>query len=957
MKDWNLTQTHHLSSLGVDADVYKHKSGATLVHTDKDSENLSFFVVFHTPVDNDTGVPHIIEHSVLAESQKYKSHDLFASMMSNSMAYFINAMTDTAYTMYPFATSNAQDYFNLMDIYLDVVFRPVLSEQTFKQEGWRYVLKDGGNIDFSGVVFNEMKGSLANTDSFLYHSISPRMFPGSNFAFNAGGDPLHIPDLTYDKFKEFYEQHYNPARSIFILTGQLPIEKVFEKLSPYFKDIQHPTLLSPSPVKRFAKPQSMQIPYPVLDKNSLYIYNKSILTEKLSFKASLALLLMSELLLNEKVGSLHKKLRDTGKAKSVSSNDYYEYRPGNTLWLTITVKGVSKVDLDEVKSIVNEELDRIAQSPDTEALDSLLASYELKLKLRRQQDWRNWRYYDMGLYIQMNMMDMINGDFDLWENLDNAAVIEELRTEIRDNGAQYFKDMAKTHFVRNPHRLDVVFEPDVALGKKKDLEIKKKLDERLSALDAKQVRKLKQEIREFDELLRQDQEGGDQHAKNIPQLKLSELPANFPTVDSEISTEDGVIIRRNKIPQADVCSLDIAIDSAVLDQDEVAYLPLYTGILSNTGYADITREQFASQMGLISSGVRVNRILAYHRKDPQQLILRTVLHTDFVADRAEDVMRRLSAFWEASDLSDRSYIHSYMIDRHKHLTDSITNKGHGYVIDRARAAVHQWYGMLEYLGGVSFIERLGRLIQENDTDKVVAMLGSIHRKHTESTGKIFNLTGDGKVIDRVSPLVSKYFGQFSRGDRKPTLKLDEGLIADKEYTREVEGAVNFVGMGVAMPETDINRAVYSVASRIVSRKYLWQTVRQKGGAYGSSMAMNKVLDTAGFYSYRDPHIKQTLDAFVGAGEFLENLKLDRKTFNGFIIRTIGWMEVYGRPAQKGFDQMYRGLTGEDEGYRQETLDMAKSVTQEDVRRLGTVLRSGVERKDNVATAILKGKAS
>ncbi len=955
MKDWKLTQTHHLSSLGVDADIYKHKSGATLVHTDKDSENLSFFVVFHTPVDNDTGVPHIIEHSVLAESQKYKSHDLFASMMSNSMAYFINAMTDISHTMYPFATSSEGDFFNLLDIYLDVVFRPVLSEKTFKQEGWRYTLDDDEQIGFSGVVFNEMKGALGSPSNFCDYAIMPYLFPASHIGHNAGGDPLYIPDLTYEQFKEFYQQHYNPSTAIFILTGRLPMQTVFDRLLPYFKDAQKPTDSPLPPIKRFAKPKSLRLPYPAVDDDYSYTYHKHILTDKISYKDSLALLLMAELLLNKKVGRLHKKLIDTGKVKNIRSTDYHEYQVDNTLWLSFGVKGIHKEDVGDVRRIIDEEIEVITQNPDTKVLESLLAGYELKLKPRQPQSWAGSR--SISSFIQMHRLTMLIAGYDLWENLDSASIIEELRADIYDNDAQYFKDIATAQFVHNPHKLDVVFEPDASLGRKKEAEIQKKLDDRLSNLDTNQMQKLKQEIREFDELLRQDQEGGDQHAKNIPQLKLSELPASLSTVDSEITTVDDIDIRRNKINQSDVCSLDIAIDSTLLDLDEVAYLWIYTDLLSNTGCGKISREKFASQMGLISSGIQVKWFLSYHRKNPDQLVLRTVLHTDFLVDRAEEVMHRLSEFLVEANLSDKSHIRSRMTDLHKSLVDNITDDGHSYVIDRARAGVQEWYGMLEYIEGISFIERLDKLLKDDNTDKVSVILKNIHSKHTKSAGTLFNLTGGGKVLERVTPLVSKYFGQFSRGDRKPTLKLDESLIAGKEYTREVEGAVNFVGMGVAMPETDINRAVYGVASRIVSRKYLWQTVRQKGGAYGSSMAMNKVLDTAGFYSYRDPHIKQTLDAFVGAGEFLENLKLDRKTFNGFIIRTIGWMEVYGRPAQKGFDQMYRGLTGEDEEYRQETLDMAKSVTQEDVRRLGTALRSGVERKDNVATAILKGKAS
>jgi len=939
--------------------MYEHKkTGAQVMSVLAPEENNKVFgVVFRTPPSDSTGVPHILEHSVLCGSRLYPSKEPFVDLLKGSLQTFLNAFTYPDRTCYPVASTNAKDFYNLISVYLDAVLHPraMHDELVLKQEGWHLEL-DGDKLSYKGVVFNEMKGVYSSPESLMQRATQQALFPDNTYGVDSGGDPNAITDLTFDGFKSFHSNFYHPSNARVFFYGDDDPYKRLELLDSFLKDFERPTAPADSSVQwqpKLQEPRRIVEQFPSAPGSTpkaMLTVNWVLNHAPVRPEDEMALAVMDHLLLGTPSSALRKRLTQSGLGESVAGGGL----GGELLQETFSVglKGVSPEDTPKVEQLVLDSIAEIAKEGfEQDAIDASINSVEFSLREF------NTGSFPRGLSFMLGCMSKWIYDGSPTEGVRFEAALAALKERLAA-GEPVFQTLLQKLIVENTHRVTVDMQPDPELEARRQAEEEEKLQVLRDSMDAEDLKRIADEARELQEA--QEAEDPPEARAAIPRLSLEDLDRTEKEVPTQVEAigDTGVPLLTHDLSTNGILYTDLALDVTGASMEDLELLPLLVRMLTESGTSELDEVALSRRIGTYTGGIGVSTLRTLKHKDgtisdPDDVVFRLVVRGKAVESRVPELASLLESVLLDAQLSNGRRGAEILREARAGLRSAVVSSGHSYAALRTGARDSLLGYVSELMGGVTYLQRLEALQAEAESDwpAVQARLERLRASIVRRGGLLINLTGNGRTLSAGRELAERLARAVPEGgasgegfvdawkSRRDELVLpmrNEGLVVPSQVNYVVKSARLFdAGEEV--------KGSSSVAARFLSNGYLWDKVRVIGGAYGGFGRLSGQTGKFSFMSYRDPNLKGTLDTYDGAGAYMKGAQVSRDDIEMAIIGAVGSLDSPMSPDQKGYTGMENYLIGESAEARQRWRDEVLGTSEADFRDLG-------ERLERVAGA-------
>ncbi|TMF52975.1 MAG: hypothetical protein E6I21_03360 [Chloroflexi bacterium] len=905
-------------------------TGARHIHIETPDDNNGFAVFFPTPPTDSTGVAHILEHVVLAGSQRFPVRDPFFSMTRRSLATFMNALTGSDWTMYLFSTRNAKDFKNLLDVYLDATFFPKLSEDSFKQEGIRFEYEDpadpNSGLRYKGVVFNEMKGALATPGAAVDRAVGKALFPGLPYAYVSGGDPQDIPNLTWDHLKQFHARYYHPSNARFYTYGNQSLETTLETIErSALSRFQRIEVDSSIPdVKRFAQPTAAVEPYPAVAAEDNEPKAEALtawvtVPSADSFRA-LAMKVLSEVLLSNAGSPLRKALIDSGLGSALADgsgfhDDYKEAVFGAGL------KGVAAEDAEKVQQVVLETLDRVAdRGVDASQVDAAIHHLEFE---KRERSNAGLPYALRILFASMPAY-LYGGD--PLSSMDFDADLEHLE-QARAEG-RFFENLIRAELLDNQHRALLTVVPDTELEERQR---QAELD-RLAAVESKLSGQDKKKIVEDALRLKADQEAK-QDLEALPTLELTDIPMKFEDVPSRDVNVRRATVEFYPQPTNGITYLDLRTDFSALSTEQKDLLPLFSRALTQSGAAGQDYVQIAARIAAHTGGVgAAAQVQSLAANDDY-------LQSFVVSGRALD--RNAQPFIELlTDLVARLEVEprrlkEVIAEISTRLETSIAGLGFQFALLRAHSKLSSEGAINDRLQGIGMLHTMRGLarLAEKDLGPVIARLDEIRKVLFRSGALRIIVTCEEAMIQPLEELLTGLVGALPPdGAHVAPAKVAPLETAPEARTAPVPVAFNvriFKTVRFVHPDAP----ALLVLANYLRDTFLHRELREKGGAYGGYAQAGVASGTFYFGSYRDPNITRTYDVFDQAVRWVTDHEIDPENLKEAILGACGDVDPLESPDIKGRREATNRSTGFTREARERFKQRLLKVSADDLRRV------------------------
>jgi presequence protease len=906
------------------------RTGARHIHIESKDDNNGFAVFFPTVPMDSTGVAHILEHVVLAGSQRYPVRDPFFSMTRRSLATFMNAMTSADWTMYPFSSRNAKDFMNLLDVYLDATFFPRLSEDSFKQEGIRFEFEEAADpksgLRYKGVVFNEMKGALASPQAAVQRAVGRSLFPGLTYAHIAGGDPEDIPNLTWEQLRAFHATHYHPSNAYFYTYGDQSLEQTLEVIErnvlSRFQRIEINTAIPD--VRRFTSPIAAVEPYPATAgedntrKSQALVAWLTVPTGD-SFRL-LAMKVLAEVLLSNAGSPLRKALIDSGLGTAMADgtglqDDYRESVFGAGL------KDIAAEDAEKVLQVVLDTLERLAaEGLDQTQVDAAIHHLEFE---KRERSNAGFPY---ALKVLFTLLAPYYYGGDPYSALNFDADLERLEKSLA--GGRFFENLIRDELLNNPHRALLTIEPDTDLEERRR---RKELD-RLTAIEAGLGDSDKEHIVAEAVRLKADQEAK-HDLSSLPTLELSDIPMKFEDVPSRDTRLGAATVEFFPQPTNGVTYLDVRSDFSALTPEEKELLPLFSRVLTQSGAAGQDYVQIASRIAAVTGGVgaaaQVQSLAA------QDDYLQSFVISGRALDRnAESFVALLTDLVARLEIEPKR-LKDVIAEVATRLESSISGLGFQFAILRAHSKLTSEGATNDRLQGIGMLHVMRRLAHYDDGDlpDLIAKLDAIRTSLFRAGAIRFVVTCEDGMVETYQALLSGLEEALPVGSTNGHVEKPKPLdFAPEALTAPLPVAFN-VRIFKTVRYTHADAPALLVLSNYLRDTFLHRELREKGGAYGAYAQAGIASGTFYFGSYRDPNIIRTYDIYDQAVKWVTDQEIDAEALKEAILGACGDVDPLESPDIKGRREATNRLTGftrqERERFKQRLLE----VTQDDLRRV------------------------
>ena len=928
---FQLIQELDIPEINTHARRFRHiKTGAELISMENDDENKCFGITFRTPPTDSTGVAHIIEHAVLAGSRKYQVKEPFVELIKGSLKTFVNAFTYPDKTVYPVASQNLQDFYNLVDVYLDAVFYPLLQKHTFAQEGWHYEL-DGPDqpLTVKGVVFNEMKGAYSDPDDLLSDSSRRSLFPDTTYGLDSGGDPRCIPDLSYEQFLAFHGATYHPSNARIWFYGDDPAEERLQLLDRWLQDFDHLQIDSQVELQqRFSQPQALTLPYAAGDEAKAYVTVNWMLDETThDAETNLALGILGYSLIGTSAAPLRKALIDSGLGEDLAGFGM-EGDLRQTAF-SAGLKGIQAENAPQVEHLILDTLQKLAaEGIDKRTVEASLNTVEFRLREN------NTGGFPRGLALMLRALTTWLYEADPFQLVAFEKPLTAIKARIAAD-EPYFESLIQRYFLQNPHRTTLVLQPDPELQARQTAAENQRLAQIKASLSPEQ----RQQIMADAEELRRRQQTPDSPAAlaTIPRLSLQDLDKESKNLPIAISQTLGSDILFHDLFTNGILYLDVGLNLRGLPQELLPYLPLFSRALLQMGteYEDFV--SLSQRIGSKTGGIHPRLFSSTRRIDGQPSTW-LFLRGKAMLDQTPDLLSITKDILTAPKLDDQTRFRQIVLEEKAAQESSLAPGGHGVVNGRLGAHFHTAGWVSEQMGGISYLFFLRKLIDEVDNhwDAVRSRLQQVQQTLVNRQAMLWNVTLDEASWTQVQPQVHELISAlpadaFQAASWQPTpLPAAEGLTFPAQ--------VNYVGKAANLYELgyELDGSIH-VISGYLRTSWLWERVRMQGGAYGGFCLFDNQSGVFSFLSYRDPNLIQTLQNYDGTTQFLRQLQLSDDELTKGIIGTIGNIDTYLLPDAKGYTSMLRHLLGITDAYRQTVREQVLSTTAADFRAFADVL--------------------
>lgn len=927
---------HTLSIAGATARRYRHAaSGAELLALDADDANLSFAVGFATPPRDDTGVAHILEHMVLAGSRKYPLRDPFFDMVKGSLAGFLNALTYPDRTVYPFATQNRQDYLNLLDVYLDAVFAPRLARTTFEQEGWhleRAGEGDGtdGALALRGVVFNEMKGAFGDPSRALHQAEAAGLLPDTPYAFESGGDPAAIPDLTYEALTAFHAEHYHPSRARFVVHGDVPLEAVAARIAPYLEGVTPlPPVPAPALQPPFEAPREAHAPYPA-DANDKALATVAWALPGLEGPGEALLLeVLDHALVGTPAAPLRRALLDAGVGEAfLGGLDTTARQPTFHAGL----RGVDPARVGEVHALVLDTLRDVARVGfDPE--DVRAARNRLEFDLREMDAGGG----QQGLSLAFAALDAWMHGRDPVRELDFDAALADLDARLaedggEDHGASVLGRLLQRRLVDNAHRVHASATPDPELSARRDAEERARLAARAEAMGDAEWRALDA----ANAALRDAQETPDppEARATLPRLHRGDLHDPTPDPVPEVEAHDGAELLRYDLPTRGLGYVDVAFDLRTVPEAGLAHVGMLGRYLLETGTASRSLASLTRAIDADTGGIGAGTDLAAGVGGAPGLA-RFVVRGSALASKADALADLTIEVLREADFGDADVLRRLTVERLARRRAALERAGHRFALRRLAAHGAPEARLEEHLSGLASLGTLKAAadLAERDPDALREQLEAVRTSLLARSGTVAAVHADDAADGPMRAATRRLLSALPAGGTADGA--DVGALpapAPAEAWR-LPGQVFYVATGRTLEGGAPLPGRWLVAARWLSSEVFLPRIRFQGGAYGAGAVLDPLRGAFRTFSYRDPNFAETLDVMAEAPDRLEEAAgtLDERDLETLIIGTLGGLDPHEMPAERGYRALTRRLRGsleERERLRREVLGTTREAFAE-----------------------------
>lgn len=929
-----LVREEQIEELKAKARVYRHeKTGAELLSLATDDENKVFGITFRTPPSDHTGVAHILEHSVLCGSERYPSKEPFVELLKGSLQTFLNAFTYPDKTCYPVASQNLQDFYNLIDVYLDAVLHPLLTRHTHEQEGWHYELdQPDAPLVFKGVVFNEMKGVYSSPDSCLVEYAQRTLFPDTTYGVDSGGDPRHIPDLTWEELRAFHARFYHPSNARIYFYGNDPEPARLAKMESWLAGYEARPVDSQIAVQApFPEPRQVERHYAAGadgGDNQNFVTLNWVVAPATEAERALQMQILNHILIGTTASPLRKALIDSGLGDDLAGLGY-ENHALQTFYST-GLRGVATDRMNEVEPLVLSTLKQLAeQGLDTRTVQASLNTVEFALREN------NSGSYPRGLVVMLRALTTWLYEGDPLAPLQYEAPLARLKQRLAA-GEKVFEALIQQHFLDNPHRSTLMLKPDAQLGATREAQERKRLDEVAATLSPDD----RVALAEATAALKKRQVAPDDPAAlaAIPTLTRADLDRENQKLPITKSVKDGARVLYHDVFTNGIVYLDVGLNVRSLPPELVPMVPLLGRALLETGTQKEDYVTLSQRIGSATGGIRAQTSASTIRGTNAGTCW-LFLRAKAMADRLPDLLDIFKDVLGGPRLDLITRLRQIAQEEKAMLESSLIPSGHSFVATRLRSSFSEADWSAEQMRGVSYLLYLRKLVKdiEADADAVVAALSRTLEILLNRRTMLFNITQDAAGWARSEPILRAFISDLPERPTRAT-EWPQGDAGQPEGLA-IPAQVNYVGKAVnVFPEADLFDGTALVVSRYLRSSYLWEHVRVQGGAYGGFCHLDLRSGVFNLVSYRDPNLQGTLDIYDRAGSYLTDLQLSEDELTKAVIGAIGDLDQPLLPDAKGYVSALRYLANESDDFRQKMREQILATRVEDFHTFGELLQ-------------------
>ena len=907
------------------------KTGARVALISNDDNNKVFYIGFRTPPTDSTGVPHIIEHSVLCGSREFPVKDPFVELVKGSLNTFLNAMTYSDKTVYPVASCNDKDFQNLMHVYLDAVFYPNIykEEKIFQQEGWHYEMESVEDpLTLNGVVYNEMKGAFSSPDDVHDREVLNSLYPDTAYGVESGGDPKAIPDLSYEEFLDFHGRYYHPSNSYIYLYGDMDMaEKLIwmdEHYLSHFDKIEIDSTLALQ--KPFDKPVTVCKDYPVMEGESLedntYLSYNAVVGTSLDKELYYAMQIIDYAVCSAsgaplKLALIHKNIGT--EVYSIYENGIYQP------YFSIVAKNANAVQKDEFVATIEDELARIVKEGlDKKALLAGLNYYEFKY---READFGS---YPKGLMYGLQMFDSWLYDDNMpFDMIEANAVFKFLREKIETD---YYEQLIEKYLIHNNHKTVLVVSPKEGLTTKEEKELADKLEAYKATLSQEELQKIVEDTHALHAY--QDAEETLENLEKIPMLTRADMKKEAEGFVNELREIEDTKVLFHNIHTNGIGYLRLVFDISDIPEELFAYIGIFKNVLGYVDTKNYAYGELYNEINIHTGGIGSAVNTYVNARNLEEYKLTFEVKTKVMYEELENAVGLLTEIMTTSDFSKEDRILEIVAEMKSRLQGNMTSAGHSLAAIRAMSYFSETAAISELVNGIPCLRLLEKLEGDFDANKkeLIEKLEMLAKSIFRPENLMVDFTSCEEGYEKMKPFVPVLKATLFT---EPVVKEPFAItLAKKNEGFETSAQIQYVGRaGNYRKDGGLSyTGALRVLKVILGYEYLWTNVRVKGGAYGCMCNFGKAGDSY-FVSYRDPNLKKTMDTFEKTGDYLRGFTADERTMTKYIIGAISDLDIPMNPSAKGSRSSSAYLTNQTYEEIQQERDELLACTQEDIRAL------------------------
>lgn len=944
LAEYEILDEHRVEDVQSDGFILRHKkSGARIAILSNNDDNKVFYIGFRTPPEDETGVPHIIEHTTLCGSKKFPVKDPFIELAKGSLNTFLNAMTYPDKTVYPVASCNDQDFKNLMDVYLDAVFNPNITkyEEIFKQEGWHYELtgKDD-ELKINGVVYNEMKGAYSSPDEVLSSQIYRSLFPDNTYSKDSGGNPEYIPKLTYEAYLDFYHKYYHPSNSYIYLYGDMDVVERLEWLDKEYLSLYDYKKVNSEINKQpaFDEIKNVEAQYSITmddsQENKTYLSYNRVVGDSLDEMLYQAFDVLDYALVSSPGAPVKQALIDAG----IGDDVYGSYDAGILQPVfSFVAKNANASQADEFESIIENTLKEVVKTGiNKEALLAGINSSEFKF---READFGQ---FPKGLLFGLNCLDSwLFDDMKPFIHLECLGTFAKLRKAV---DTDYFEKLIQEYLLDNTHGSSVTVKPKRGLGNEREEALAKELSDYKASLSDEEIDKLIEETEHLKKY--QEEPSSDEDLRKLPMLTRADMKKEampFSNIEDELLD---VKVVRHDIESNGIDYISFLFDAGDFAQSELGYLGFFTNALGLVSTENYSYTDLANATNIYTGGISTGTASHPDIKDRNNFVFKFEVKLKVLEKNLDKALELMEQMLLTSDFTDTKRLGEIVAQIKARLQANLSSSGHLVAAMRSMSSFSRYALYQDELKGIAFYRSICRIEKElfESPESVSDKLAAIAKKLFARNRMLISFTGNSEAYGNAKLSLEKVIAGFNKmsaiGDQAEVhFNTAKEAFIDASQIQYVAKTGDFICEGYE----------YTGALRllriILSYDYLWINVRVKGGAYG---CMNTFLRSGESYfvSYRDPNLSDTLDVYDRIPEYIKSFSPDERDMTKYIIGTFSALDTPMNPEAKGSRSLSAYLEGITYEQIQKERNEILNAQPEDIRRLADLVEA-VLKKDSI----------